>query len=138
MRVVLDTNVVLQMLPRRSRYHGILQSFLQGTFEWIITTDIFLEYIEILQQRANPQMIPLFTQLLFHAPEIADTRVYFFFEAIVSDPDDNKFVDAYLAGNGDFLITWDKHFEPLRDIRFPKVQLMNPDEFLVLLNQSSI
>ncbi len=137
MRVVLDTNVVLQMLPRKSRYHPILQAFLNGSFEWIVTTDVFLEYIEILQQRASPQAVPLFEQMLFQAPEVADTQVYFFFNAIEPDPDDDKFVDAYPAGNGDFLVTWDKHFELLRDARFPKVQLINPDEFLTILNQHS-
>lgn len=138
MKVVLGTNVVLQMLPGKSRYHGILQAFLAGRFEWIITTDVFLEYIEILQKRASPRAVPLFEQMLFQAPEIADTKVFFFFNTIDSDPDDNKFIDAYLPGSGDYLITWDRHFETLRNVQFPNVQLMNPDEFLQLLNQSSI
>ena len=51
MRIVLDTNVLLQILPGRSPYHSIFQHFLSGSFTWIVTLDVYLEYIEILQQR---------------------------------------------------------------------------------------
>jgi predicted nucleic acid-binding protein len=47
--------------------------------------------------------------------------------------DDNKFVDCAIAGNADYLVSNDKHFNCLKNIEFPKLNLLNIDEFMDLL-----
>ena len=72
-------------------------------------------------------------KLLCESRQVADTEVHFFFCLIEADPDDNKFVDAYLAGQGDYLVTWDSHFNSLNSGEFPAVNVITPNEFLVIL-----
>jgi len=43
MRVVLDTNVLLVSISRRSPHHPIFQAFEEKRYELLITTDILLE-----------------------------------------------------------------------------------------------
>jgi len=45
------------------------------------------------------------------------------------DPDDNKFVDLTIAGNADYLVTNDKHFNPLKSLDFPVLNIVSIDEF---------
>ena len=52
-RIVLDTNVFLVSIPSRSQYHAIFRAFLDEKFTLCVTTDILVEYAEILGQRAN-------------------------------------------------------------------------------------
>jgi predicted nucleic acid-binding protein len=53
---------------------------------------------------------------------------------ITKDPDDNKFVDCAIASNADWIVTNDKHFHLLRDIDFPKVNVISIEEFIDLLS----
>ena len=55
---------------------------------------------------------------------------------IVLDYDDNKFVDSYLAGKGDYLVTEDHHFSILKGQDFPQVNLLRIDEFLDLISSN--
>lgn len=48
---------------------------------------------------------------------------------IAADPDDNKFVDCAIAGNADLIITHDTDFDVLKQIPFPKVNVVTVEEF---------
>jgi predicted nucleic acid-binding protein len=50
-------------------------------------------------------------------------------EPVEKDADDNKFVDLTIAGNADYLVTNDKHFNPLKTIDFPKINIVSINEF---------
>lgn len=63
-------------------------------------------------------------------------KVYYNWSLIEKDPDDNKFVDCAIAGNAKFIATNDNHFNILKNIGFPKVDIVNSDEFLNLLGSS--
>ena len=56
------------------------------------------------------------------------------FTLIVDDPDDDKFVDCYVASNANFLVTNDKHFNVLANIPFPPINVINIDDFLEILS----
>lgn len=49
---------------------------------------------------------------------------------ITRDPDDNKFVDCAIAGNVRFVVSNDRHFDELKEIDFPKVDILSADELL--------
>ena len=51
------------------------------------------------------------------------------------DKDDNKFVDCAIAGNAQFIVTNDKHFEVLKNIQFPKVEVVSSTDFLQKLQK---
>jgi len=51
----------------------------------------------------------------------------------LSDKDDNKFVDCAVAGNADYLVSNDKHFNCLKEVEFPKLNVVTIDAFVQLL-----
>ncbi|MBP5502383.1 MAG: PIN domain-containing protein, partial [Bacteroidales bacterium] len=55
---------------------------------------------------------------------------HFRMQLITADPDDNKFVDCAFAAGADYLVSEDRHFDVLRTIPFPKLNLVTLDEFL--------
>lgn len=61
------------------------------------------------------------------------TLPHYHWRLIINDPDDDKFVDLAVAGNANFIVTNDRHFNILSQIPFPAVQILKADEFLDLL-----
>ena len=55
---------------------------------------------------------------------------YFHFNLIAADPDDDKFVDCAVAGNAKFIVTEDSHYDVLRNIDFPKVDIIKLDDII--------
>ncbi len=52
---------------------------------------------------------------------------------MTNDKDDNKFVDLAIAVGADYLVSNDKHFDILKSIDFPKVQVINLEEFKTII-----
>lgn len=48
---------------------------------------------------------------------------------LISDPDDNKFVDCYVAAGAHYLISHDSHFSMLKGIAFPRVHVISIQAF---------
>ena len=48
---------------------------------------------------------------------------------------DNKFLDAAIAANADYLVTDDAHFNAVKKIDFPKVNIISSDKFLDILSK---
>ena len=55
------------------------------------------------------------------------------FGLIYEDPDDNKFVDCAVAGQAEFIVSNDKHFNVLKDLPWPKINIVNIKEFVAQL-----
>ena len=75
-------------------------------------------------------------ELVLHLDNTYKQDVYFKWNLIQNDPDDNKFVDIYLASGADYLVTNDRHFDILKDLDFPKIMLLTAEEFLEMLRNS--
>jgi uncharacterized protein len=54
---------------------------------------------------------------------------FFKWNLVEDDPDDNKFTDLVIAGNAHYLVTNDKHFNSLKKLEFPKLDIITLDEF---------
>jgi len=133
-RIVLDTNVLLVAISRKTVFHAIWERFLEGRIELCVTSDILSEYAEMLEQKFNEHVAFNIMKTFEDSPDIIFITKYYFWNLITIDPDDNKFVDCAVAAGADFIITNDKHFKVLKDIPFPKVEVLNDDEFLKILN----
>lgn len=48
--VVLDTNVLLVSLSRRSKYHWVFRALIDEVFHLAVTTEIVLEYEEVVER----------------------------------------------------------------------------------------
>ena len=135
MRVVLDTNVLLQMLPRRSRFRPIFDALVTGQLQLVVSTSILLEYAEILEQKTSAPVSANVLGLLSNLPGTHFLEVYYRFRLPYADPDDQKFVDAYVAGNAEYLVSNDRHLTGLGGAGFPAVRVVAAEAFLELLPQ---
>jgi len=135
MKVVLDTNVLFVSVSEFSQYYPIYRALKNKEYELVVTTDIMLEYNEIIGDEMGEEVADDLLAFLTHASNVLKINKYYFWNLITADPDDDKFVDAAVAGNADFIVTDDRHFHILKKIAFPKVKVISTDEFLkVVLN----
>jgi uncharacterized protein len=133
MKVVLDSNVLLVAIGKRSRFRPIWEAFLNAKYQLIISENIHHEYEEILRIHSAPGAAELVMEILSISPSVLYKLVFYNWNLIGADPDDNKFFDAAVAGNADYLVTNDKHFDVVKNIDFPKVNIIDADQFLQLL-----
>ena len=132
MNVVLDTNVLLVSIAKKSRYRIIFDNLLDNKFNLIISNDILSEYTEIIAQKANVNVANNISEMLLALSNVQKQDVFYKWNLIEADKDDNKFVDCAIAGNADYLVSNDKHFNCLKEIEFPKLSLLTIDEFIEL------
>jgi len=129
MLAVIDTNCLLASIPPQSSYYWLYQAFRDEKFEWLISNEILAEYEEKLGDYYSERTANIVLNILSVAPNVTYAEPYFKWNLIDKDPDDNKFVDLSISGNADFLVTNDKHFSPLKDLDFPKLNIVNLEEF---------
>ena len=133
MIVDVDCNILVMCLTSRSNYHLIYQSLVNKQFQLVITTDILLEYEEIIQAKYNIKTANNFTTLLIELPNVTFINNYYRWNLIEVDPDDNKYCDCAIAGKADYIVTEDKHFNFLKSIDFPKLTVISIDDFVEIL-----
>jgi len=95
-----------------------------------VSTEILVEYEEILQRLTDENTAQLVIGLIINNPNTQLFTPYYKFNLIVSDPDDNKFVDCAIAANAKYIVTEDKHFNVLKNYSFPRVDVTDLDSFL--------
>lgn len=131
--IVVDTNTLVQIISPRSSYHRIYQSLVDGTHHLCVTTEILEEYEEILMRLTRSDIAKTIMRAITENPSTIFITTYYHFGLIISDPDDNKFVDCAIGANASFLVTEDHHFDILRNIPFPHVNIIRIDDFLKTL-----
>ncbi len=131
-RIVLDTNVFLVSLAPQYKYHWIYQYIIMGKFELCLTTEILLEYEEIISQRYGIERVSGTLNYLLLLPNVLFFNPSYRWNLIEADHDDNKFIDCYVAANADHIVGNDKHFNILKSIYFPSVNVLRYDEFEAL------
>ncbi len=130
MNVVLDTNILLVSISPKSKFYPIFRAFEKEEYHLCVTTDILIEYEEILRRHVGEALTTVVLQIIENAPNTRLVSRYYEWNLITSDPDDNKFVDCAVAGNAKCIVSHDKHFNRLRDIKFPRVAVIGADEFI--------
>ncbi|HWB27196.1 MAG TPA: putative toxin-antitoxin system toxin component, PIN family [Chitinophagaceae bacterium] len=133
MKVVIDTNILLVSIPSKSKYRPIFEAWLFDKITLVVTSAIFFEYIEISGQQSKQGIAKYIEDALIAAKNVVTPSVYYRWQLISGDPDDNKFTDAYLAESADYLVTNDNHFNEAARIEFPKINVVSADKFLEIL-----
>lgn len=137
MKVVIDTNLLWVSISRRSPIHWLFQAFLANKFTLCVTIEILNEYEEIIERKLGFDVANAIMETLDNLPNVQYVNRYFRWNLIKIDPDDNPFVDCAIAVDAEALLTQDKHFNVLKTIPFPKVNLMNIDMFEAYLFKNS-
>lgn len=134
MKIVLDSNVLLVAISSRSSYRPIWEAFINSKYQIIISDEVIYEYEEILQQRSAPGVAEIVTEIFVESSDVIFQHVYYNWNAIKKDPDDNKFFDIAVAGNADYLVTNDAHFNIVKQLPFPSVKIISAEEFLNVID----
>jgi putative PIN family toxin of toxin-antitoxin system len=137
MRIVLDTNVLLVSSSSKSPYHWIFSILLSNRFDLIVSTEILAEYSEILEKHMGRIVSENILSLIENLENLVKDTPSFRFNLILADYDDNKFVDCAIASNADFIVKENRHFEGLKKINFPKVEIKSISQFKLILESKS-
>lgn len=135
MKVVIDTNILISIIGKRSRLRPIWDHFINGNLSLVISEDILKEYEEVMQKYAAPGAAEIVLEILIESPDVIFQQVFYNWNAIERDPDDNKFFDIAVAANVDYLITNDRHFDKAKQLEFPKVNIIDAITFLEIIKK---
>jgi len=136
-RIVLDTNCLLMSIPSKSAYHRILTDFLSGKYILCVTNEIITEYEEVLTQKMGHFIASNIISAILSSSYVSYINPYYRFHLIETDEDDNKFVDCALMSNARCIVTQDHHFDGLKIMVYPHVEVVSIDEFIKLLESIS-
>ncbi len=134
MNIVLDSNVLLQVAFTQKPLRIVWDKLLSGAYTLCVTEDILYEYQEkVIDCFHNEQLANLLINTLLNCEYIKRVETFFRYNYIQTDKDDNKFVDCALACNARYIVTEDKHFDVLKNLPFPRVDVISLHEFVAIL-----
>jgi uncharacterized protein len=134
MRVVLDTNVLLASFSRNSPYSFVMDEFRNRKYSVCLTTEILFEYEEKLLEKFSAEAASLFLEALPDRPNVEWINIYYKWNLVYPDLDENKFVDCAIAANAEYLVTNDRDNNPLKKLAFPKLTILKIEEFIEILS----
>lgn len=133
MKIVLDSNILLVSIGKRSPFRPIWDAFINAKINLIVSDEVLYEYEEIMQQRSAPGVAEIVMNIFTESPQVINQQIYYAWNLIKQDPDDNKFFDIAVAGNADYLVTNDAHFNSVKQLSFPSVKIISANEFMYIL-----
>ncbi len=128
-RVVIDTNIFITIIGKKSPNRWIFEKIISGEFILCVSNEILLEYEEILVQKTNVEVARNVIDFLLINPFVQKTDIFFNWNLILADSDDDKFIDCYISSDAVCLVSNDQHFEVVRRIDFPKIHVCRLSEF---------
>ena len=137
MKVVIDTNVLWVSISSRSSSHWIFRAILDGKITLCVTNEIVAEYEEIINNKLGKPVADAILSALDNLPNIEYITRYYRWFAVKSDPDDDKFVDCFVASGASYLITEDNHFKVVKTLKFPVIEVVGIREFEQIFNRNN-
>ncbi|MCL4862983.1 MAG: putative toxin-antitoxin system toxin component, PIN family [Caldilineaceae bacterium] len=136
LRVIIDTNVFIRYLIRPSfAVKNLIEAFwLTGVIQIVVAPELIEELTDVLQRKSIQRLVyadegqALLDALMQQAevlPAIGNTPVY------TRDAKDDKFVACAIAGQADFLVTFDEDLLVLRQVGVTRV--VTPQQLLAEL-----
>lgn len=95
-----------------------------------ISNEILMEYIEVFERIYSQELLREISIFFNYSTTILKINPHYRFNLIHVDENDNKFVDCAICSNCDFLITSDHHFDVLKKIEFPRVEVISPQDYI--------
>ena len=127
MKVVLDTNVFISGVFFSGPPHRILRAWREGRLRIVYSTAILEEYRRVFEEfgrrlpKAHPEAILQFLGVYGELIQPGEATM-----GVCRDPDDEKFIDCFLAAKADWLVSGDRDLLELEDRR---VRVLSPRAF---------
>lgn len=133
MKIVLDTNCFISSIGKQSPYRNVFDAFLVGVYTLCVSTEILLEYEEVFLIKWGNEVTENLLSRLVRAANTEFVTVFFNFNMINTDEDDNKFADVFLASNADYIISNDSKLLALNNSEFPPFYVISLQDFSAML-----
>ena len=129
MKVVLDTNVFISGIHWTGASKKILHAWHNKQFELISSIPI----IEKITKTLTNFKIPLSAEDILEWEQIIIENAILVepsekLDIVKEDHDDNKFLEAAITGNVEYVVTQDKHLLKIKE--FQGIKIVTPEEFL--------
>ncbi len=135
MNIVLDTNSLIMSIAPKSPYREVWNAFLRGDYSLCVSNEIIEEYAEVLARNISVRVSEAIVYAILTRPNVVRKDPHFSFGLIEADKDDNKFVDCAVVANAKCIVTEDAHFNVLKTIPFPKVEVVRLEDFKAYLDR---
>ena len=130
MRAVLDTNVLISSVISTGVPHDIVVAGFDGEYQIIVSVPTLREFRETLLKyperfHMDPDEVQQEVETIRYFADFVDPEVEIW--AVEDDPDDDKFLEAAVAGNVEYLVSGDQHLLDLDSFR--GVDIVEPRTF---------
>ncbi len=127
MRIVLDTNIFISGIFWSGLSEKILYAWADNRFKLVASIDIIVEIIKTLMNFRivlPSRDILLWLSIFVWKAELVEPIEKI--DIVKEDPDDNKFIEAALEGNAEYIISQDKHLLDIKEFR--RIKIIRPEE----------
>ena len=97
------------------------------------SNEIIAEYEELLSNLYPSEVTKNTIILLLTSRNVEKVIPYYKWNLITADPDDNKFIDCAFNAGADYIVTNDRHFNILKTIGFPPINVIDIETFKNIL-----
>ncbi|EMA08296.1 MULTISPECIES: putative toxin-antitoxin system toxin component, PIN family [Haloferax] len=130
MKAVLDTNVLISSVIATGVPHDIVVKGFEGEYELVVSVDTLTEFRETLLKypdrfHLNEDEVQQEVETIRYFAEFVDPQEEI--RAVADDPDDDKFLEAAVAGNVDYVVSGDNHLLTLDSFR--GISIVDPRTF---------
>ena len=108
----------------------VLRAWIENKFILVTSPQIIDEIVRVLMTfkvPLGPEDISWWESLILQKSLLVFPQRQI--DVVRSDPDDNKFIEAAVAGEAKFIVSQDKHLLDLKE--FESVKILNPSSFLI-------
>lgn len=134
MRIVLDTNVFISGIFWEGNFCSqIIDKWKRGKFQLVSSPKLIEELIETLRSfkiSMDENLIEEWKNLIIENSMIVNPIVAI--KAVKDDPEDDKFVEAAVYGEADFIVSQDKHLLKLKE--YNKTKILKPEEAVLIIS----
>lgn len=135
MRAVLDTNVLISSVISTGIPHDVVTAGFNGEYQLVVSIPTLTEFRETLLKyperfHISEADIQKEVETVRYFAEFVDPEENI--TAVEADPDDDKFLEAAVAGNVEYLVSGDQHLLDLDSFR--TIEIVTPRSFYTLLS----
>jgi putative PIN family toxin of toxin-antitoxin system len=134
MRAVLDTNVLISSVISTGVPHEIVVKGFSGEYQIVVSVATLTEFRDTLLKypekfHMDEEDIQQEVETIRYFAEFVDPDEEI--TVVEDDPDDDKFLEAAVAGNVDYIVSGDRHLLDLDSFR--GINIVEPRTFYTLI-----
>lgn len=129
-RIIADTNIFISGIFWEGNFSSqVIGLWRSGKIELVSSLPIVEEIVRNLRDfkiEMDEENVKEWEKIILENAILIESSKKL--DIVKEDPDDNKFLEAAIAGNAEYIVTQDKHLLKLKE--YQGVKIMKPEEFL--------